>query len=348
MAQYDGILLRQNLTDQGLMPRTGGWTASPDIIMAGTQPTQDPQKEFGSAKSYGTDVTQPVVWKAPNYIYVRGKNLGAAAQGGTVRVFVAPASLFLYPSQWLQNPLQTARNDPRSSLSEIAPDAIGVTTDPFVWTPTSVGEHTCLIGFISTDQHPFENQKPPNAVKSLNDLAAWIGKTGGTGWHNVQFMDKGAPTFTNTTNYAPSSTPARIQFAITCTSCPVGSEVSFSCGTPLPDGTYINLPKTTVTQETQIGFVVEHDIPAGWTSPISYSYYSNGKDPVDEEWGVSMSASIKTSTPGSEVFAEYARPLQEVFPNHVLLGTDGRPREDMPVDYLIPVGADMTKLGASS
>ena len=102
----------------------------------------------------------------------------------------------------------------------------------------------------------------------MNDLAAWIGKTGGAAWHNVQFTDSGAPTFTNTTNY-PSSTPAKIQLAITCISCPIGSAVSFSCGTPLPDGTYINLPPTQVTKNTQIGFAVGYEIPAGWTSVMN-------------------------------------------------------------------------------
>lgn len=344
MTQYDGILLRQNLQDQGLMPRTGGWTASPDLIMAGTQPIQDPQTVFSASASYQSDPTQPVVQNAPNYVYLRGKNLNAAVQPGTARVFAARQSLFLYPSQWLQNPLLTARQADSSDMGSIEPNAIGVTTDPFVWTPTNIGEHTCLVGFISTPDYPFESQKPPNAVTSLNDLAAWIGKTGGAGWHNVQFTDSGAPTFTNTTTYPPSSTPAKIQFAITCISCPIGSEVSFSCGTPLPDGTYINLPPTQVTKSTQIGFVVDYDVPAGWTSPISYSYYANGKPPVDQNFSVAMSASIKSSTPGGEVFAKYTRPAREVFPNHVLVGPKGELLGDMPVDYLIPVGSDLTKI----
>ncbi|WP_374628798.1 hypothetical protein [Pannonibacter indicus] len=347
MTQYDGILLRQNLQDQGLMPRTGGWTASPDIIMAGTQPTQDPQAVFSTAASYGTDPTQPVVQNATNYVYLRGKNLNAAAQTGTARVFYAPQSLFLYPVQWLNNSILTSRGSATSDLGSLAPNAIGVTTDPFVWVPTNISEHTCLVGFISTPEYPFESQKPPNAVTSMNDLAAWIGKTGGTGWHNVQFTSAGAPTFTNSTVYPPSTTAATVQFAVTCVSCPVGSQVSFSCGTPLPDGTYINLPPTTVTKPTQIGFTVTYQVPAGWTSPISYSYYANGNPPVDGNFSVSMSASILTSTPGSQVFAAYARPAVEVFPNHVHVADNGRQLtalNDMPVNYLIPVGSDMTKL----
>ncbi|MGA1864422.1 MAG: hypothetical protein ACMUHX_05115 [bacterium] len=344
MTQYDSILVRQNLQDQGIVPRTGGWTASPDIIIAGTSPTQDPTGVFTTADAYGKDLTQPVVQNATNYIYIRGKNLNTAAQTGTARVFAARQSLFLYPQQWLKNPLKTSREMSESNMGSIAPNAIAVTTDPFTWIPSDVSEHHCLVGFISTPEYPFESQKPPNAVTSLNDLAAWIGKTGGTGWHNVQFTTSGAPVFTNSTVYPPSSTPAKIQFAITCISCPIGSEVSFSCGTPLPNRTYINLPPTRVTKTDQIGFVVEYDIPAGWTSPIMYSYYSNGNPPVDQNFSVSMSASIMTSTAGSEVFAKYARPMAEVFPNHIAINAKGEVLGDMPVYKLIPVGSDMTKL----
>ncbi|MBS7539527.1 hypothetical protein [Ancylobacter lacus] len=348
MAQYGGILLRQNLDDKGLMPRTGGWTASPDIIAAGTQPVHDPQAYFGSDTSYASDPTQEVVKEAPNYIYVRGKNvIGGDPQTGTARVFAARQSLFLYPSQWLENPLTTSRGETVSEIASVAANTVGVTIDPFVWVPKEVSEHYCLVGFISTPDYPFEKQKPSNAVTSLNDLAAWIGANGGTGWHNVQFASGQAATFTNSTTYPASSTPAKIQFAITCISCPVGSQVSFSCGTPLPDGTYINLPPTTITKPSQIGFVVDYDVPAGWTSPIYYSYYANGNPPVDSNFSVSMSASIKSSTPGSEVFAAYVQPAHEVFPDHIAFAPGGlrlTALTDMPVDYLIPVGSDMTKL----
>lgn len=343
MTQYDGILLRQNLQDQGVMPRTGGWTACPDIIMAGTQPVQQPTTVFTSTASYATDPTQPVVQNATNYVYLRGMNLNTTAQTGTARVFSAKNSLFLYPQQWLQSPLLTSRGANFSDMGSVAANAIAVTTDPFLWEPSDISEHTCLVGFISTPEYPFESQKPPNAVTSMNDLAAWIGKTGGTGWHNVQFTSSGAPTFTNSTTYPPSSTPALVQFTITCTGCPVGSEVSFSCGTPLADGTYINLPKTTITKSSQIGFVLDYNIPAGWTSPIAYSYFANGNAPL-ADFGVSMSASIKSSTPGSQVFASYARPQHEVFPNHIYADKKMRLLADMPVDYLIPVGADLTKI----
>ncbi|MEA2940230.1 MAG: hypothetical protein QOD09_759 [Bradyrhizobium sp.] len=344
MAQYDGVLLRQNLQDQGLLPRTGGWTASPDLIAGGTSPIQNPLATLQA--SWASDVTQPVVINATNYFYLRGQNLGTAAVAAEGRIFYAPQSLFLYPQQWLQNAMLTASGATVSKMGSIAPNAKGVTTDPMIWKPArgTDTEHHCLIGFISTPAYPFESQKPPNAVTSLDDLAAWIGKNGGTGWHNVQFTTAGSPTFTNYTTYPASDTPAKIQFAITCIDCPIGSQVAFSCGTPLPNGVAINLPLTTVTKSDQFGVVLEYDIPAGWTSPISYSYTDNGKPPTGNNFSVSMSASIKETQPGQHAFSAFTRASNEVFPDHFMAHPTTFALMDMPVSRLIPVGSDMTKI----
>ncbi|MGO4408915.1 MULTISPECIES: hypothetical protein [unclassified Brevundimonas] len=345
MAQYNGVLLRQNLQDQGLLPRTGGWTASPDLISAGAAPVQNPTAVFTSPASYATDPTKPAVFKATNYFYLRGQNLGATAVSAEARIFYAPSSLFLYPQQWLDNAMQTARGETVSKIEAIPPGGIAVTTDPLIWKPDFTSEHFCLIGFISTAAYPFESQKPA-AITSLDDLAAWVGATGGTGWHNVQFTSVGQPTFTKYTTYPASATPAKIIFAVTCIDCPIGSQVSFSCGTPLPDGTYIHLPPTTVTKSDQFGVVLEYVVPAGWTSPISYSYTDNGLPP-GKNFSVSMSASIKETRPGGHAFSAFARPAAEVFPNHHALHPTTFELMDMPVSMLVPVGSDMTKIAES-
>ncbi len=341
---YDGILVRQNLGDTGTVPRTGGWTASPDIIAAGVTPIQKPSDVLTTQASYASDPTQPVVLNATNYMYIRGKNLGTAAQSGIARLFAAKQSLFLYPQQWMQNPIKTQNGSDTTPIATLDPNAIGVTTDPFIWVPSDIAEHYCVVGFISTAGHTFDSQKPPNAVTSLDDLAAWIAKTGGAGRHNVQFTSASSPTFTNKTHYPPSSTDATVQFAVTCISCPVGSQVSFSCGKPLPDGTYINLPISTVTKASKMGFFVEYVVPAGWESDIYYSYYSNGKPPVDDNFSVAMSASLVTSVSGNRAVAGLGHARDQVFPDHVGVHPSGRLLTDMPVNRLIPVGSDITKL----
>ena len=345
MANYTGVLLRQNLQDQGSMPRTGGWTASPDVFSVGTQPTANPQQTYSSSASYAIDPTQAVVQNAPNYIYVRGKNLGTTATTGEARVFYAPQSLFLYPTAWMDNKILTSTGSDVSTIASMAPNTIGVTNDPLVWTPAGTTEHYCLVGFISTAQFPFSSQQPPAAVSSMDQLAAWIGKTGGTGWHNVQWANNSA-TFTKSTPYPASSTSAVVQLALTCTGLPAGSQVSFSSGTPLPDGTYLNLPLTTVPTTGQIGFFITKTIPANWSTTISYSYYANGGTGLSN-FSLAMSASIIQQTP-SDVFAEFTRLRSDVFPNHHQIALDtGKIMHsaDIPVNYLVPVGSDVTLLG---
>jgi hypothetical protein len=348
MAAYNGILVRQNLGDSGTVPRTGGWTACPDIIQAGTEPVVNPAGTFTTPTAWIQDVTKPVVKNATNYVYIRGKNLGSAAQAGIARLFAAKQSLFLYPSQWLNNPIKTQNDSDTTPIASLAPGAIGVTTDPFIWVPSDTSEHHCLVGFVSTPTISFESQQPPAGVASLDELAVWISKTGGTGWHNVQFSEAGAPTFTNKTHYPPSSTAATVRFSISCKSCPIGSQVSFSCGRPLPNGEYIKLPPVTVTTEKQIGFFVEVVVPAGWESDMYYSYYAHDKPPVDNQWSVTMSGSIVTSAQASanSLIAGLGLSSLEVFPDHIAVGSSGRLRHDMPVSTLIPVGADTTKLPA--
>lgn len=344
MTQYNSVLLRQNLSDNGAIPRTGGWTASPDLIAAGTSPTVDPQTTFGSDTSYSSDPTQPISQNAPNYIYLRGKNLGTTATTAEARAFYAPQSLFLYPSQWLLNQMTTSSGSPVSQITSIDANSIGVTTDPLVWTPATTSEHYCLVGFISTPDVPFTSQQPPAAVSSLDELATWIGKTGGTGWHNVQFAPNSA-TFTRSTVYPASSNASYVQIALTCTGLPVGSQVSFSCGTPLPDGTVINLPATTVPTSGQIGFFVKANIPAGWSSTISYTYYANGGTPLNT-FSLAMSASIIKQS-DADSFAKYTRLSSEVYPDHHLFSLSDKKMiqaNDMPVDYIIPVGSDVTFL----
>lgn len=339
MAQYDGILIRYNLQDTGSVPRTGGWTACPDLIPWGTEPVQKPTSFFKG--NYDKNVGQALVAKAQNYIYVRGKNLTGSALTGTARVFFAPQSIFLYPSQWLQNTMKTTNGSETSDITDVAPNDIGVTIDPFTWIPSDINEHHCLITIVSTPDHPYESQLPGDNITSLNELAAWIAKTGGTGWHNIQITTAGAPTFTNSTKYPGSSTAEQVMFTLTAENLKIGTEISFSCGTPLPDGTYINLPKTKVTKETQFQVSLTYDVPAGWESEMSYSYYENGLGKLPG-FRVSMSASVVSQ--GKDAVAAYAKPALEVFPNSRHHDLKTGMLRDMPVYNIVPVGSDSTQI----
>jgi hypothetical protein len=76
------------------------------------------------------------------------------------------------------------------------------------------------------------------------------------------------PTFSKIITYPPSSTDDTVRISLSWNGVPIGSKVSFLCGTPPPDGTYISLPKTKVSQSYDTEFI-EAKIPMGWTSKIT-------------------------------------------------------------------------------
>lgn len=334
MTQYSGILVRQNLQDTGSMPRTGGWSSSPDLIPYGTEPVQQPTEFFRS--NYNQDVGKAFVARAENYVYVRGKNLTDSSLTGTARVFYAPQSLFLYPRLWLENTMTTMSGSETSEISNVAPNSIDVTVDPFTWVPSDSDEQHSFISIVSTPEHPFESQLPPESISSLNDLAAWIAKTGGIGLHNVETIEVSAPDFTSCTHLPASSTHEKVILTIIAENAPVGTEVSFSSGNPLPGGVYINLPKTTVTDDTIFQACVEYEIPANWGAELCYSFYANGKK-VPRDMMLSMSASIVSQD--DDAIAAYAVPADQLFPNSRRHNPATGLLEDLPAHRVVPVGS---------
>lgn len=334
MGQYKGILVRQNLQDTGSVPRTGGWTACPDLIPYGTEPVQQPTDFFRS--NYNQDVGKVLVANAENYVYVRGKNLTDSPLTGTARLFYAPQNLFLYPSVWLQNTMTTMNGSETSEISNVMPNSTGVTVDPFTWIPSDINDHHAFISIVSTPEHPYETQLPGDTITSLNELAAWIAKTGGIGLHNVKIIEAGAPVFTNCTHLPASSTLEKITFTITAENAPVGTEVSFSSGKPLPGGVYINLPKTTVTNDTNFLVGVVYEIPANWDAELCFSFYSNGKK-VPQDMRLTMAAYVVTQ--GNDAIADYALPAKALFPDARYHNSATGQLEDLPAHRIVPVGS---------
>ena len=79
---YSGFFLRHALGDNPAGPSRGAWSASPDIIPAGTQPIANPAQPVSQA-GYNSDEGKPISDGSVNYIYVRGLNASpGAATGG--------------------------------------------------------------------------------------------------------------------------------------------------------------------------------------------------------------------------------------------------------------------------
>lgn len=301
MSQYDDVLLRDNLSDTGVIPTPGALSHSPDIIPYGLEPENDPQKFFSG--NYGSDVGKDLVANARNYFYVRGKNLGQKSTSGSFYLYYSKASLLLYPNQWQNNALKTSTGE-SSVPFNVNSNKIAVATDPFTWVPQIIsGDHYCMVGRVVTPDHP--NEIPPTG--DIQDFAGWVANNGGICWRNVAVVDTGSPTWTQNVDYDQGVAGDKVQFIITCTNVPVGAKVSFSAGTPGPTP-LIDLQPTAVTNSTSFVVGVECDVPANYKTNISYSYWANGAPP--KGFSIKMSAQVVVP-PGHANYA-FARTLEEV------------------------------------
>lgn len=307
MSVYTDLFLRANLQDTGSIPATGTPSSSPDIIPYGTAPVNDPGKFFSD--NYGSDVGQNLLANAQNYIYVRSKNLGTVAEAGTVSLYYAKASLLLYPSLWQNNILQTSNGLTAVPISAPKANGIAVTTNPFTWQPQMIsGDHYCMIGQIVTPNNP--NPIPPTG--GIQDFAAWITNNRGMGWRNVAIVDNGSPTFVQSVQYDQGNLSGAMSVLITCTNVPVGASVAFSAGTPGPVP-LVNLPPTQVTNAGSFVVGVSTNIPANWSSELTYSYWGNGTTPLPG-WSIAMS--VIYIVPSDNPLFELGLTLEE-------LGLDG-------------------------
>jgi hypothetical protein len=276
MTMYDDLFFRTNLSDEGTIPSPGLAYTSPDIIPYGLSPVSDPQDFF--TRNYNADVGQDLITKASNYIYLRAKNLAVGAQQGLASLYYSPASLLLYPSQWQSNQLKTSDNLTQVAVSAPSANAIAVTTNPFVWTPSAIGggDHYCLISRVSTSQH----DNPIPATGGISDFTQFILDNPGFGWRNVALTDANSPTFTTSVQFSQGNEAGQMYFLLDCRNVPAGASVAFSAGTPGPTP-LISLQKTTVPQNNGSWTVgMQSLVPANYATQISYSYWANGTTPL--------------------------------------------------------------------
>lgn len=283
---YQDLLVRGRLGETNSMPRNAS-SASPDLIPYGLDLAQDPQATFGSAAAYGADQGKALIANGQNYLYMRAKNYAPAEEKGKAYLYYAKSSLLLYSDQWENNKLETSQGVDHVELDAKANGDIVVTADPFVWSPEVPGSgwHYCLVGRVATDTNP----NPIFQTGSIQDFGAWIAENGGLGWRNVSVVSTGAPTWTNNTKYDQGDQAAMVKFFLTCTNVTAGSSVSFSAGTPTPDGP-VALPKTQVTDSRSFIVGIQKNIEANWNTDFAYSFWANGNP--QPGFNISLSAAI--------------------------------------------------------
>ena len=293
MSTYPGILIRNNLSDVGNIPRSGDWTGCPDIILAGQTMPNDPQATYASAAAYAKDFGGVVTSNNANYIYLRGKNLtGNDINDGMAYLFYANSGIVLNPQQWTTPGYRIWSVDKNGKPQDYADlpvkaGQVAATPVPFSWlNPPSPppGEHFCLITMAGTADDVRKEYLAAQSVYDMPSLAAWIYNNGGTGWRNIQVVSAGAATMSVPTNYQNIGPEATIYLQLNCSNLPAGSAVGYSANLPA-NGTAVNLPATVVppppggkngdiNPNWTVG--MKFKFPANYSSPFSYQWYGNG------------------------------------------------------------------------
>ena len=297
MSTYQGLLIRNNLSDTGAIPRTGAWTGCPDIIPWGNAHANDAQTKFGTSTgtttSYDKDPGTGITTNNVNYIYLRAKNLTPTDCTGIAYLFYVPSNICLWPDQWTQDEYRIPGVDKQYAVSLPAgANQIGVTPNPFQWmNPLAPpdGNHYCLVSMVGTSMDAIAAIfKAAQDVSDMASLGLWIYNNGGAGWRNVVTTDTGAADFSTATKWTNKGPEGNVDFRIYCENVPAGSYVAFDAPVSTGSGEGylpITLPKSQVPipKDGKAGDIVKNwnsgimtKVPQGYTSPFNYQWYSNG------------------------------------------------------------------------
>jgi hypothetical protein len=274
--QYADIYMRHFFQDKGIYPTNGSWSASPDIIPAGSKPVADPTQYITDA-NWNTDFGNSTEADIPNYIYLRGANLSTASSTGQLYLYFSPASLLLWPQDplgdptkgWANNPVPTGTGKDHATVT-VAAGARFVTSDPFQWVPKEIAnDHYCLIGRVVTEANP----NPVPQVGTLTDFAAYISDHPNMAWRNVVTIDPANPVSTRVVNYSQGTEGGEVYLFLRCDNAPVGSSVQAS---GQAQGIAINVPKATITDGKSFVVGTHLTLPAGFSADIAYTWFSEG------------------------------------------------------------------------
>ena len=279
---YNDLFLRDNLADTGHFPAHGNKAASPDIIPFGRDQINDPQAFFSG--NFGSDAGKEVVVNENNYIYLRCMNLAAGTEQGMLHLYHCKPALISWPCLWQNQPLQTIEAATSLPVNASGEGDIAVGVKPFVM-PSALAENGSysFVGRIVT----LANPNPIPELNNIPDFAAYVSNNKGMGWRNISYADHHCPYFIKSVNYDQGNYGGLMTFLITCVNIPLGAMVALSCSTP---GTapILDLSRTVVQNSERFVIGITTEIPANWSSRISYSYWA-GDQPLPTDFSITLS-----------------------------------------------------------
>jgi len=254
--QWNGIVVRSTLSEQGTVPRDALAT-SPDIALAGVAPFPDPAILTDPA-NYDTVYGNGLYIGAPNYLYVRGKNGTPDGLSGSWNLFWATPNILLYPYLWQNNAIATSSGNLNPGFS-ISPGAIGASADPFAWVPSDMADCYCLVAVANTPGYG----NPLLGVSDIASLASALALNANIAQHNVHSIRGNLPQVVFESGYDQGDEPALVDVSVIFENIPKGSSYTISAGTPL-NGQVLSHYDTNTTQANFTYAWVDLEIPAQW------------------------------------------------------------------------------------
>lgn len=190
---FNGLYMRPNIDNGGVVPATGALCTCPDIWIAGTTPVANFQTALATTNSYATASPAQVQQGLPNYMYVRAQNGSASVQSASVQLYALPCAVIQWPASWQAYAVPTdIEHDPSlppiygAPMNNVQPGTIAVAANPFVWAnpapPPAGSDHYCFISWMNTPSNPF-----PSVFSPL-DISALVTTNLGFGWRNVSMV----------------------------------------------------------------------------------------------------------------------------------------------------------------
>lgn len=291
----DTFYLRPNVLDS----LSGPIAQCPDIIGTAA-PIDDPQATFGSEASWETAYHAVVRSGLPQYLYARGRNGTTLPVRPQVSLFAAPAQLIPWPGRWKQGVLTSGGVD-TLVLDEVAPDAVGVTTTPFEWTPTILPKG----GFYGLYAWATDHDKPAPipSVSTLSDMAGLLARQPDLGVSQITVLRRTASSWIVRVGLSlpATATDSHPILLVPMLSGMHGAAIGFIGDTFTSEKKVILMPPAAVADGIISGITL--DLEPGYEGELTLQIWP-GEAPPDEGATLIVNAMYLLQDAEAEAFAE--------------------------------------------
>jgi len=182
------LYMRDNLTDIGDMPSSGGLAQSPDIFVLQTQFNQIQAQANYGGNSTNENVIPPatVDGTQQNYVYVRVKNRGPIdANDVNITVYFTEPSALPTPEDWIK----VNEAEPTVTIATVPSGEELTCSQGVEWTNYPYTGHYCFIGAVD---------HPDDAVPSFSDVQTigfsdFIRNHNNITWRNFNVVENDPP-----------------------------------------------------------------------------------------------------------------------------------------------------------